>query len=452
MKSICLAISFLVFTMTNLSPSYSHAGESTPAIYKATLKSADIGDVRFYIEISVAGNIIKGGSLQNNYANNFNLIDKTKIKLFGGLKDNRLVYIEGVLEKKEGESSFHTAFYSPLGSFYFDGVLKKNGFTGELTTKSGLYKGKISAELYGTPIVVMSDYKVISDTYCFNFEKFFFNPGFFKTSKYKHFKKKLDRYCNTSVDDLHYVFAMFYYIRSLPYSHIGIWRNASDPESSSTEEDIEYSSNGMAAILKIKSFDLKMGEIEKIFPTILNGSSKGLIIDLRDNPGGNIGPAIELGQYLSDTPLSGGYFLSREYYESKIGNTDPCFIFSSGGIDEFLNVIEKNKCTEIKIFPDKPTYSRPIYILTNGNTASACEPLVYALKQNKMITVVGAKTAGKMLSAVEKPLPDNFVIFIPNADYVTNDGKRLDQVGVEAQIKLNDGTDAQDYALKLINK
>jgi C-terminal processing protease CtpA/Prc len=113
-----------------------------------------------------------------------------------------------------------------------------------------------------------------------------------------------------------------------------------------------------------------------------------------------------------------------------------------------LNGIHTTEGICLKVVPRQPIYSGKLYILTNGNTASTCEPIVYSLQRLKRATIVGTKTAGAMLSAEIFEVENGFSMMIPTADYYTFDGKRLDKIGVEPNIDVQ--TDALEYVLKNI--
>ena len=416
-------------------------------VYLVTFESQDLGTVDFYLYLDYKEGKIIGGSKTNGYANTFNFADRSKINLFSGVKNKRLIHIEGIYEELNNVVEFHTAFFSPIGNYYFDGTINNNIVEGKILTKGGEEKGKIHGSLHNSDQNVVNDYKEITSVFTETFEKNFFDPKFLLTSNYKDFKEKINNYSSLAQDDLHYVFSMFYYLRSLPYSHIGLWSKSNDDKEKSVSNLFNYKKEGENGILTIESFTSTEGALDKEIQNIIKDNPKNLIIDLRNNSGGNIGPALELGKYIIDNPVSGGYFLTKLYYIDDTNTIENCATFSEGNLDAFMISLQKNSCVEIKLKPAVQRIKSKIYILTNNRTSSTCEPLVYALKQNDNITVVGTRTAGKMLSSKEFHIKDNYSMFIPIADYLTNDNKRLDQKGVEPDIEVK--TDALEYVLKL---
>src|SRR5690606_1370867 len=133
-----------------------------------------------------------------------------------------------------------------------------------------------------------------------------------------------------------------------------------------------------------------------------NKSFKNLIIDLRDNGGGGISAAFELAKYIVSEDLEVGYFptnkLQYSGYQPELFATLP--EFQPKDTEEFGNELKASPGVKL-IFkkPSTPIFTGNIYVLTNGNTASTCEPIVYALKNTKKAVIIGEKTYGGMLAA-----------------------------------------------------
>jgi C-terminal processing protease CtpA/Prc len=101
-----------------------------------------------------------------------------------------------------------------------------------------------------------------------------------------------------------------------------------------------------------------------------------------------------------------------------------------------------------------PGHSNPIFngrvvVLTSNTTASACEPFVDALKKLKVGTVVGEKTNGAMLSGSSFKINEDLRLFLPVADFMTDEGTRIDKVGIAPDIDV-EADKALDYVLEEI--
>ena len=95
-----------------------------------------------------------------------------------------------------------------------------------------------------------------------------------------------------------------------------------------------------------------------------------------------------------------------------------------------LDGIHDQEGLSLQVMPDSLRYTGRVYVLVDRGTASACEPLVYALKQYKLAVIVGENTAGQMLNGEEFDCGGGWKLTVPTADYYTADGVRLDHRGV----------------------
>lgn len=131
---------------------------------------------------------------------------------------------------------------------------------------------------------------------------------------------------------------------------------------------------------------------------------RGLIIDLRNNPGGTLTAALQVSnEFVSDAPLL--------YLEDKEGNRTP---FDS------LDVNTRK--------------ALPTVILINGGSASASEIVSGALQDNGLATLVGTTTFGKGLVQSLYPLRDGGALTVTEQGYLTSGGKDINGVGIEPDI------------------
>ena len=154
---------------------------------------------------------------------------------------------------------------------------------------------------------------------------------------------------------------------------------------------------------------------------------KGLIIDLRGNPGGNVTTVCAIAEQL----LPEGLIF---YMKDKDGNK-----------------------TEYKC--DGADFDLPLVVLVNEYSASAAEILSGAVKDAGIGKLVGKKTFGKGIVQNVIPLEDGSAIKLTIANYYTRGGNDIHLKGVEPDVEvdldtdayLDDGTDTQlDKALEVL--
>ncbi len=134
-------------------------------------------------------------------------------------------------------------------------------------------------------------------------------------------------------------------------------------------------------------------------------SLKGLVLDLRNNPGGLLGQAVEV----SDAFLKSGVIVSS------MGRTK-----SSRRVSEARD--------------DGTEPESPIVILINGGTASAAEIVSGALHDNKRAILLGTKTFGKGSVQTIVPLKDGSALKLTIAKYYTPDGESIQAKGIAPDI------------------
>jgi carboxyl-terminal processing protease len=135
---------------------------------------------------------------------------------------------------------------------------------------------------------------------------------------------------------------------------------------------------------------------------------KGLILDLRDNPGGLFGEAVQI----ADIFVTQGVI-------TRVTGRHPKF-------RQTVSAKPRSKCPEI-----------PIVILINSGTASAAEILAGALQGREKVAVMGEPSFGKASVQAVFPL-GNAGVRITVAAYLTAAGRDIDGVGLEPDIKLKD--------------
>ncbi len=133
------------------------------------------------------------------------------------------------------------------------------------------------------------------------------------------------------------------------------------------------------AVVAIHSFgsDRVVREFDNVFDNIRR--SRGLVIDIRDNGGGDSGNADAIVARLIDRPVQGHRWRTRQYLPA----------FRAWGMKESWY---QGKPVEIR--PRGQTWDGPLVILIGPDTASAAEDFLIPLVTRKRATLVGEATAG----------------------------------------------------------
>ncbi len=130
-------------------------------------------------------------------------------------------------------------------------------------------------------------------------------------------------------------------------------------------------------------------------------SLDGLLLDLRDNPGGLLDQAIKVADVFIDRGI----------------------IVSTRGRDPEQNM-------RFEAHKGNSRYSFPLVVLVNGGSASASEIVAGALQDHKRAIIVGTETFGKGSVQTIIPMPNGAGIRLTTARYYTPSGRSIQETGI----------------------
>jgi carboxyl-terminal processing protease len=161
--------------------------------------------------------------------------------------------------------------------------------------------------------------------------------------------------------------------------------------------------------VRISSFQSKTDEdLASALEEIEGGRAlKGLVLDIRNNPGGLLTQAIKV----SDLFLDSGLIVSTK------GRND-------------------SQDMEVPANKNENPRNYPIIVLVNGGSASAAEIVAGALQDNKRALVLGTKTFGKGSVQTILPLSDGSGLRLTTAKYYTPSGKSIQLSGITPDIEV----------------
>lgn len=140
------------------------------------------------------------------------------------------------------------------------------------------------------------------------------------------------------------------------------------------------------------------------------GALKGLVLDLRNNPGGVLNSAVGV----SDAFLTSGLI-----------------VYTQGRV--------KDSKMQFKAGPDDVLAGSPIIVLVNGGSASASEIVAGALQDHKRALIMGTQTFGKGSVQTIVPIDDSTALKLTTARYYTPSGRSIQAQGITPDIALERG-------------
>lgn len=299
----------------------------------------------------------------------------------------------------------------------------------------------------------LNDYKKIYFNIEEQLKNNIYNPNILKEKEWRKFFRMLKKSMFKSKDDIDFFTSFTIQGSYLKTSHVYLLPK-SDQKNNNIKPKFNFSElNSKVSFIKFNGFSIN--DIEAINSTILNIKTPNLIIDLRNCSGGDFSSIILASHFIREEK-NVGYFLGNKYYEKnknlptndELSRTKP---FRGKTVTDLYNAIKDEGIVKAMAKPVLPFYEGKVYVLTNRNTASACEPLVDFLKVNNLATIIGEKTAGKMLSSKGFIVNDKYDLYLPIGNYYTTNNFWIEQNGVtpNVEVKLED---ALKKALELIDR
>lgn len=193
-------------------------------------------------------------------------------------------------------------------------------------------------------------------------------------------------------------------------------------ESQMLENNIGY--------IMVTQFEVVTGEqFQSAVDELQRQGMEGLIIDLRDNPGGVLDAVVEMAAYILPEDKLDGTLVSTS---DKNGKGDR--YYSEGG----------KICFESDTGQSDPRYPKkdghevdiPMVVLINGNSASASEVFAGALRDYGSAKLVGTTSFGKGIVQTVVQLEDGSAVKMTVSHYYTPGGVDLHKKGLEPDIEI----------------
>nr|WP_247887419.1 S41 family peptidase [Azospirillum sp. SYSU D00513] len=169
---------------------------------------------------------------------------------------------------------------------------------------------------------------------------------------------------------------------------------------------------GNIGYIRIRNFDRQTYTgLTEALDAMRGPSLRGLVLDLRDNPGGLVSASVKV----ADALLERGTILTSRGRDSKANRT-------------------------YEATPGDETGGVPVVVLVNGNSASASEILAGALKDHGRARIIGAQTFGKGIIQTIIPQSEGSAIKLTTARYYTPAGISIHGTGITPDVVVQDET------------
>lgn len=189
-------------------------------------------------------------------------------------------------------------------------------------------------------------------------------------------------------------------------------------------ESVNYKMlEGNIGYVRINEFSEKTAEdLEKALKELEKQKMQSLVLDLRNNPGGLLGMAVEVSKKL--------------LAEKKL----------------IVSIEGRDKATGTKFFADEisshPAF--PLVVLVNEGSASASEIVAGAIQDNKRGVILGTQTFGKGSVQTIIPLSDGSGLRLTTAKYFTPSGRSIHEKGIAPDIVVDVPKESKEQLMKIL--
>ena len=180
--------------------------------------------------------------------------------------------------------------------------------------------------------------------------------------------------------------------------------------------------DGNIGYIKIWSFDTGIYEQFKAeYDKLKKNNINGLVIDVRNNPGGLVADTIKILQLMMPK----------------------C---------DLLKIVYKDSSEKVYKCDGKNEINIPLVVLTNSRSASASEILASAIKDSNKGIIIGNKTYGKGVIQEVEQLDGNGALSITVAKYYTASGIEIHKNGIEPNISVDLPDDVKNDSMIILDK
>ncbi len=194
------------------------------------------------------------------------------------------------------------------------------------------------------------------------------------------------------------------------------------------------------ALLTAREFPVSLTaeHVRSVFEEIAASDADDLIVDLRGNRGGWF-VSLAIASHLLDREVPVGVELGRGWWtrHSALPTAAEAAALpelSAYDLPGFYRTLRDAGAMRATVRPALPHFSGRVVVLTDGQTASAAEPLADVLKATGRATLIGQNTMGAVLTSERLDLPGGWRLQLPTGTYVNAAGVELEGRGVAPDV------------------
>lgn len=209
--------------------------------------------------------------------------------------------------------------------------------------------------------------------------------------------------------------------------------------------------NGNKALIFLNNIQAEKSDIDQLFKELNDKHFDTLIFEASGSRNLSLTSALLIANHLTAHESNWGVFLTRKWSETGLNVPLP-HRYDTTLKDPLTIPVPTNsdyslKGYYLKTTPSLPLYKGKVYILVSKGTSNVAEALAIYLKNEKIATLVGQKTAGSPTLTDIFEIDNQYRMTIPFAQFYDKNGKCYQGIGVSPDLPTE--VDALGYVLKL---
>lgn len=283
-------------------------------------------------------------------------------------------------------------------------------------------------------------------------EQFYWNSNLKKNSEWQDFKRDVNDLKSKIADDYELAMTMMWLgkkLTNVPHELKKINKKSIVPRQ--TKSNAVHYVNAKKVLLTLFNLPDNPEEINQLFKEITDKNVEILILEASGNRNLSLSSALLIANHLSTKPGNWGSYLTRKWAET--GEVIPLpsnyekALKKPSEVSGFTTDIISEKGFYLKTVPSMPVFKGKSYMVINKWSSNVAEALAIYLKNEKLATLVGQKSAGSPVLTHVFDLDKQYRITIPFAQFYDKNGKCYQGIGVEPDLPVEQN--ALAYVLKL---
>lgn len=359
-------------------------------------------------------------------------------KTTGKIKYPELAHGFGKISLNADTTYYNGTIDYPDNSFVLTAKSWKNNFWGSLKDTKG--KSRIITGEKVNSDKPLRDYSaMIVNTFAL-IEKYFWDANLSKSSDWQSFRSEVFKHKSTIADDYELGLTMMWLGKKVMHIPHEIKKVNPNEVSNVAQKNSSLRIIGeKRAYLLLNNIPEGNEEVAQLFKEIQEKSIETLVFDLRLGRRNAPLPAvILLANHLTAKTSDWGVFLTQKWFEAN--QTIPKSadytkaLRSPSELSSLKNAIFNEKGFFMRLTPSTPQYKGKIYLLVDKMTSGVAEAFAIFMKNEKLATLVGQKTAGSPILSEIYELDKQYRITIPFAQFYDKNGKSYQGLGVDPDI------------------